>query len=303
MKIELEKGCYIAAVSGGVDSVVLLDLATKASSHLVVAHLDHGIRPQSAQTATFVANLAKDYRLKFMTRCLKLGSDVSEEKARQARYDFLKNCQNEIGADGILLAHHRDDLIETAAFNLLRGTGRRGLSSLASQPPLIRPLLGFYKSELVDYAQRHNLVWQEDETNLDLKYSRNYLRHKILPHLSPSERRLFEDLIDQVSLINQKLDRDLALYIRRHSYRSGGKVFSRRWFNSLPHPLAQEVVYCWLTAGQATNLSHSKIDYIVVKLKTLAPGKEIVVGVDQKFCLTKRSLRLFNLAPISYNEG
>ena len=82
-------------------------------------------------------------------------------------------------AAAIITAHHQDDVIETSIFNLLRGTGRKGLTSLRSSNGLIRPLLGVTKNQIQQYAVEHNLTWREDSTNAQLKYSRNKIRHKL----------------------------------------------------------------------------------------------------------------------------
>jgi tRNA(Ile)-lysidine synthase len=129
MDISVEPGRYVIAVSGGVDSVALLHALTKRPAlDMIVAHFDHGIRPESAQDAAFVRTLAESYGLPFVTDRVELGPDASEASARQARYSFLRTLQRQYDATSIITAHHQDDLLETAIINLLRGTGRRGLT-------------------------------------------------------------------------------------------------------------------------------------------------------------------------------
>jgi tRNA(Ile)-lysidine synthetase-like protein len=132
MKIQLPKGRYVVAVSGGVDSVVLLDALSKLPNlELVVAHLDHGIREDSIEDRRFVASLAASYGLVFEYGEGRLGSGASEATAREARYNFLRGVKMKHDAKAIITAHHQDDLIETAILNMLRGTGRKGLTSLS----------------------------------------------------------------------------------------------------------------------------------------------------------------------------
>src|SRR5438132_889977 len=127
MDIALEPGTYIVAVSGGVDSMVLLDLLrTKPELKLIVAHYDHGMRPNSTADRQLVQAVSKHHGLTFIYDQGKLGN-ASEATARRARYDFLHQVREASQARAIITAHHQDDLLETAILNILRGTGRRGL--------------------------------------------------------------------------------------------------------------------------------------------------------------------------------
>lgn len=192
-------GTYVVCVSGGVDSVLLLDLVVKVPGlKLVVAHFDHGIRPDSALDAVFVRELANRYGLPFEIGRAELGPHAGEDEARRARYEFLHQCRKEYAASSLLMAHHRDDVVETVILNLLRGTGWRGLSSMRSLPPVMRPLLGVSKEELLSYARQHGLTWREDSTNTDERYLRNYIRLTLLPRMKQRD-----------STVEQKL---LALY-------------------------------------------------------------------------------------------
>src|SRR6185436_20114617 len=127
MKISVRPGKYVVAVSGGVDSMVLLDLLRqKPKLELVVAHFDHGIREDSAQDRKLVQRIAKAYGLPFVHAKGNLGPKAGEALAREARYAFLRQVQADHDAKAIITAHHQDDMLKTAIMNLLRGTGRRG---------------------------------------------------------------------------------------------------------------------------------------------------------------------------------
>ncbi|HEX7483763.1 MAG TPA: tRNA lysidine(34) synthetase TilS [Candidatus Saccharimonadales bacterium] len=178
---------YLVAVSGGIDSVVLLDQLVKADEHeLIVAHFDHGIREDSAADARFVEELAASYRLPFVSIREELGKRASEELARTRRYLFLRTMAKEHNAT-IVTAHHADDVIETIAINLQRGTGWRGVAVLQTAG-IFRPLLDQTKQQLRDYALTHQLEWVEDATNATDAYLRNRLRSCITTKL-PSEDR------------------------------------------------------------------------------------------------------------------
>lgn len=188
----------VLAVSGGVDSIVLLDLVCKRKEDAIVVHVDHGIRPHSDDDAAFVSALCSRYGIPCIVKRLTLGADASEEVARQARYEALFAIAEQ--ADGIVVtAHHRDDLVGSVAINLTRGTGWRGLAVM-NRSGIVRPLLGQTKSQLYAYALRHRLEWVEDETNQSPQYLRNRLRAGVLS-LSDEAARTIKHLRDvQVGL-------------------------------------------------------------------------------------------------------
>lgn len=191
-------GTYVVAVSGGVDSIALLDkLVTSGMYQLIVAHFDHGIRPDSAGDADFVRGLAASYGLGFETRRETLGSGASEELARLRRYQFLRHVARDHRA-GLVTAHHADDVIETIAINLIRGTGWRGLAVLDSD--IVRPLLDVSKKEIMAYARDRELVWREDSTNASSLYLRNRVRHKLATVDEEVGRQLLALWATQVSL-------------------------------------------------------------------------------------------------------
>ena len=166
---------YVVAVSGGVDSVVLLDMLSRTEHQLIVAHVDHGIRgEESAADARFVAALAKKYQVPFVGTELQLGAKASEEQARAGRYKFLFAQAKQFGAT-VVTGHHAGDAVETIALNLARGTGWRGLAVM-DRAEVKRPLLALHKAQLYDYALTHGLEWVEDATNQSDVYARNRVR-------------------------------------------------------------------------------------------------------------------------------
>ena len=118
----MTKRTILVAVSGGVDSVVLLDMLARSEDRLVVAHVDHGIREESSEDAQFVEGLAHQYQVPFVSTRLELGLEASEDTARRARYAFLEAEAAKRGAV-IVTAHHLDDVVGSVAINLIRGTG------------------------------------------------------------------------------------------------------------------------------------------------------------------------------------
>ncbi len=277
--LALPPGKYVVAVSGGVDSVVLLDLLVKQPElELVVAHFDHGIRDDSTEDQQLVATLSQKHGLKYEFKEGKLGSGVSEDAARQARHEFLQQIRNKHNATGVILAHHQDDAVETLAFNVLRGTRRKGMSSLQSTDGIIRPLLGYTKKDIYEYARANNLLWREDSTNADEKYTRNWIRRKLLPRLSKKQKRELTESYSAAKVRNQVLDE--AVRAQLQDLRIGQGI-DRKKFIALPYYVSSEVMAAWLRENEVQEIDRRLIDQLVVAVKTLPPGKKISLG--QKF--------------------
>jgi tRNA(Ile)-lysidine synthetase-like protein len=262
-------GKYVVAVSGGVDSVVLLDVLAHQDLSLVVAHFDHGIRAESGEDRLFVRQLAEHYELSFEYREGRLGPSASEETARTARYTFLHEVRQKHGARGIVTAHHRDDVLETAILNILRGTGRKGLTALASGEELIRPLLNCSKEDIHTYAAAHNLQWREDSTNQSTVYLRNYIRLELLPRFGEQDKAKLLNLIESSRSINDELDAALATLL------PAADVLDRAWFIQLPHQLARETMAAWLRRQNIREFDRKTIERLVVGAKTGRPGSRI----------------------------
>ena len=285
MEVDVRLGKYIVAVSGGVDSVVLLDVLNKKKElEVVVAHFDHGIREDSPHDRKFVQALAKKYGLAFEYAEGNLGPDVSEATAREARYTFLRAVKEKYEADAIIVAHHQDDLIETAMINLLRGTGRKGLTSLSSGDEIVRPLLEYSKREITNYAKKHGLVWREDSTNKDVKYLRNYVRLVLLPKLSVAQRENLLRTIQAQRSVNAELDKVLAKFL------SAG--LDKKRLLSLGHKEAAEVVVAWLRENNVTDIDRKAVERAVVGVKTAKPGKRIVIKNNLVIEVGKNKLAL-----------
>jgi tRNA(Ile)-lysidine synthase len=271
MDIELESGKYIVAVSGGVDSVVLLHLLRKLPDlDLAVAHFDHGIRSDSAEDRKFVQELAKENGLPFEYGEGKLGPNASEATARSARYEFLSRVAKQHRVQAIVTAHHQDDMLETAIINMLRGTGRKGLSSLDNNGKVERPLLYASKQQLLKYAKSQGLVWREDSTNQEEVYLRNYVRRRLLSKFSEGDKKKLLKLIKQSKHTNSQLDTLLSQEINQYSE---GNKLDRQWFHQLPHKVALEVMAAWLRANDLRGFDRKALARLVVAAKTARPGQ------------------------------
>ena len=278
MQITVKPGTYVLAVSGGVDSMVLLNLLHQHPGvKLVVAHFDHGIRDNSAEDRKLVQQAAKKLGLPFVFHEGNLGKDTSEATAREARYKFLDEVKKSTGAKAIITAHHQDDVIETAIMNVLRGSGRRGLTSLRSTDGIVRPLLEHSKERLYDHARSHSIAWNEDSTNSDTTYRRNYIRANVLPKLTAAERAQLLILLEDVAQINDELDTNLAGLLHTQP---APNILDRAWFISLPHSVAKEITHAWLRARGARNITAKTIERLITGMKTGKPGQ--LLDVDHR---------------------
>lgn len=290
MKITLQPGKYVVAVSGGVDSVSLLHALTRQPAlELVVAHFDHGIRPDSAADQRFVAELARRYKLPYMYDTAALGAGASEATAREHRYRFLRQARRQTGAQAIVTAHHQDDLLETAILNLLRGTGPLGLTALAETDELRRPLLAVPKPEIIKYARRQGLEWREDSTNQDEHYRRNYVRRHFMPRLSAADRLSLLNLIGQTQKINSDINGLVAKLLDQNG--NDGRL-DRRWFNALPHDVSKEVLASWLRQHELADFDRPTIERLTVKAKVSPAGKLLEVRRRQRISVGRQHLAL-----------
>lgn len=187
----------LVALSGGADSVAMLDLLVNLHGmrlQLVVAHMNHLLRgADSDADEYFAAEAAKTYRLPFCSARVDVAAVAKErglsieEAGREERYRFLRQSASEYGCRRIALGHHLDDQAETFLIRLMRGSGSSGLASMrpySESGLLIRPLLGVRKTELEDYLRCKNISWREDVSNHDTSFLRNRVRHQLLPLLA-----------------------------------------------------------------------------------------------------------------------
>ncbi|MBO4570248.1 MAG: tRNA lysidine(34) synthetase TilS [Clostridia bacterium] len=184
----------LAGVSGGADSMVLLDLLHKKELEigfkLICVHVNHNIRgKESLNDQKLVEDFCKKNNIAFKLYnvfCLeeqKKTKETLEEVARRMRYNCFFEAFSEFKADYLFLAHHKNDQAETILMNIIRGTGVSGAIGIKKSEKIIRPLIEYTKNELIDYAKTNNIKFCLDQTNLDNDYTRNYIRNVIIPDI------------------------------------------------------------------------------------------------------------------------
>jgi tRNA(Ile)-lysidine synthase len=261
----------IVAVSGGVDSVVLLDMLVKRGNlELLVAHFDHGIREDSAADARFVEGLAKKYALPFFIEREELGSRASEELARKRRYTFLRKLAHEQEAM-IVTAHHADDAVETIAINIQRGTGWRGLAVFGAKD-IERPLVTWSKSHLYEYALEHRLEWVEDSTNATAKYLRNRLRGRISRGLSEGDKQRLISLWQKQKKLKLTIDETSEQILPESN------MSSRYFFTMIDEETAIELLRWVVMVKTNKSLLYSQLERGVLAIKTAMPGVTVQLG-------------------------
>jgi tRNA(Ile)-lysidine synthase len=208
----------VVAVSGGPDSLALLsilrELLPVVPLHLTVAHFDHGWRADSTRDVEFVRGIAAGWG--FETRTARAAADTphTENAARIARYQFLRDTAAATMSTAIALGHTQDDQVETLLLHLLRGSGSRGLAAMRRRDgDLARPLLDISRQEIEAYLTRLHLTPLRDPTNVDTRFARNRLRQEVLPAIDsfdPAARQLLARAADILSEEDRYLEEQAA---------------------------------------------------------------------------------------------
>ncbi len=276
----------ILAVSGGVDSMVMMEMLADEDS--VVVHVDHGIRENSWQDYEFVEKKAWELGLEFRGCHLNLGPEASEETARKARYDFLYQVREEMWDkypwEDVLIytAHHLDDLLESIAINCLRGTGWRGLIPLGNEE-IQRPFLelGWGKKEILEFADDNFVEFRQDPTNTEDKYLRNRVREKLREMPAETREKVLELWREQ---------QEMGLMIEAFTIElvpGMNTEWKRSWFRGLDERIALEMLRLGLrqmevsaTRPQIENFRQAILNYAPGKSFNLPGGKLIRLEKD-----------------------
>ncbi len=298
------------ALSGGLDSVVLLDTVCKAqaknrSTEVWAFHIHHGLQKSADDWLIFCEKLAKKYGVHFDFRLLYIGDQDRgnvEAKARAGRYEALADLCDEYGVEDLLLAHHQNDQAETVLLQLLRGAGVAGLSgmpaaresTLGNKPiTLWRPLLDQSRSELEAYAKAHRLKWIEDPSNQDRKYRRNAIRKDILPKLEKIQPEAIANLARSAKLLGETQE-----LLDRLAREDGKLILSNDGLSLKPLlqlakndlPAANNVFRYWLKTNALAMPSQERLQSWWSDLQTMGINAQLQWLHDEKSIRAWRGL-------------
>jgi tRNA(Ile)-lysidine synthase len=215
----LLQSTFLAAVSGGIDSVVLCELCRQSGIQFSIAHCNFQLRgEESERDEQFVRDLATKYGVDVQVKHFDTSAYAEQQKisiqeaARELRYDWFVELRKAMGFSATLLAHHADDNIETLMMNFFRGTGLRGLTGMPEgnldEKFFLRPLLKVRRAEITQFAKDNGLHWGEDSSNASSKYTRNFFRNELLPAI----RKVYPQVDDNLLSTIDRLKKTDALY-------------------------------------------------------------------------------------------
>lgn len=299
-----DERCLIG-VSGGRDSVVLLhQLVAAGFKHLVVCHLNHALRPESADDARFVANLAKDYGLESVVGRQDIAARARrrrqsiETAGREARYGLFAQTARNRECPRLFLAHHADDQVETFLFNLFRGSagpGLCGMRPLSTQVldgvtlHISRPLLGVWREQIDAYAARHHLVYREDASNTDLRYTRNRLRRELIPAIEQSLDRDVRRSIWRAAEILRAEDDVMAGMVHAQS----SSELDVPELRAQPLALQRRILHAWLKSRELPNIGFSEVEAV----RSLIDGRTAKTNLPGGWHARRRARKLFLQPP------
>ena len=245
-------------------------LAMYAYADIIVAHIDHGTRKSSAEDADFVRQKCQELGVKFYETKLELGEGASEELARKKRYEFLKTIQEKEGGT-LCTAHHLDDVLESIAINLIRGTGWRGLTPFYGDE-LVRPFIisKMWKRDVLKFAGEQKICFRQDPTN----YETNYLRNRVREKMAVLDERARVDIVNLFEKQNELRGKIEKLVTELAKQTIVGKNFHKKeLFLTADEKVAIEVLreICLM---HGYSLTRKQLGDFLLAIKTYAPHKK-----------------------------
>lgn len=278
----------ILAVSGGPDSVFLLDVFSKIRKkydlELLMVHVNYGLRGrESEKDEELVRKLAERYNIKVFVlkspypRAKLLDKMPSENELRQIRYDFFEKVRKQHEFDYIATAHNLDDQVETYLMRIIRGAGLQGLSAIKyKNEKVIRPLLNIKKSEIKAYLKENGLKYRIDKSNLKSVYLRNKVRNQLIPYLEKNfNPRIKETIFSSIETISE--DYDLISDLTKKELRKGETVDINR-LKKLHPALEKRVIIAALkhTQGSDQNIESVHIAEILKVINSTKNKRQVV---------------------------
>lgn len=280
---------FLIALSGGVDSVVLLHLFAQLNLNLRAIHIHHGLSPNANHWADFCEQLCKRWKIPFILQKVKVNGEKGiEASARNARYQAIR--EHKLPQEVVVTAHHLDDQAETFFLALKRGSGVKGLSGMQAVSfsqgfTLFRPLLAKSKTEILAYAEQQNLEWVEDESNASHAYDRNFLRHTVLPqlnqrwaHFNQMVGRASQHLANQQQLLDELLNAQLQHYLDTHT-----GALNIADFSAFSPMKQQALIRLWLSQQQQPMPSEAQLEQILKQMIYADWDKQPAIQLGEKW--------------------
>ena len=226
----------LLAVSGGMDSVVMCDLFSKAKINFVMAHCNFGLRgEESNEDEMFVKKLSIKYKVPFAVTTFQTEDFAETEKistqmaARILRYEWFERIRKEQNCDYIATAHHQNDVLETVLLNLTKGTGIAGLHGIRlKNGRIIRPLLFAEKETIFDYVVENQIIWREDSSNESNKYQRNLIRNEVVPllkQINPNLENTIQHTVERIAAVEDIFEQEMEMLRKQITWSDSQAVF------------------------------------------------------------------------------
>ena len=303
--INLENYSRIAvAFSGGLDSSVLLHSLVgipEFKEKVFAIHVNHGLSPNSKSWIKHCDKFCSGLGVNFIPLTIELeNSKTNENILRKARYEALFSCLKQ--GDVLCTAHHQDDHIETILFRILRGTGIKGLAGIEKYSQmegidLIRPLISYSKKDLLDYADKFEVNWIEDESNEDLSISRNFIRKKVIPNLKndnwPEYKNSISYLSSKAKEANEILDEIAYLDLKLCASESLDRLSILK-IKELSHARAMNVLFTWLGINTHLGVSNKITDQVYKSIVLASENSNPVVTFGKRGESGSFQIRRFN---------
>jgi tRNA(Ile)-lysidine synthase len=285
----------VAGISGGIDSVVLLDLLVRLRAifdyNLYVAHVNHGVRGIEAdRDEKFVERLSNKYSVPFYSTKVDMDGFAkekkisSEEAGRILRYGFFRNILNEVGGGKIAVAHNKNDQAETVMLRIIRGTGIDGLKGMQFKAQdIIRPILNIKRNELHEYLMTYGLEHVEDYTNVETIYQRNRVRLELFPYI---EEKFNPNIVDSLYRLskNSQIDSDALDDIAEKKYNllvkktdNNSIIIEGALFNkelpAIKNRIIRKAIFC--LCDDIVDIEQKHVELIIELLENNKTGKSI----------------------------
>eukprot|EP00388_Colpodella_angusta_P003916 GDKJ01013428.1.p2 GENE.GDKJ01013428.1~~GDKJ01013428.1.p2 ORF type:complete len:443 (+),score=76.82 GDKJ01013428.1:1869-3197(+) len=226
----------LLAVSGGMDSVVMCDLFSKAKLDFAIAHCNFGLRgEESNEDEMFVKKLSIKYKVPFYVTTFQTADFAENEKistqmaARILRYEWFEKIRTQHQFDYIATAHHQNDVLETVLLNLTKGTGIAGLHGIrVKNGHIIRPVLFAEKEGVFDYVVENQIIWREDSSNESNKYQRNLIRNEVVPllkQINPNLENTIQQTVERITAVEDIFEQEMEMLRKQITWSDSQAIY------------------------------------------------------------------------------